>query len=65
MKKITLKFKSPKELWEFKILAKLNSVEINLNSFTLMSEFNEEDICLARQKYHAQINHEQMSLALY
>ena len=61
MKKITLKFKSPQELWAFKMSAKLNSVEIDLKRFILTSECEDQDINLARKKYHAQINNEQIT----
>ena len=64
MKKITLKFKSPQELWEFKMFAKLNSVEIDLKRFILTSECEDQDINLALQKYHAQVNNELISFTL-
>jgi len=55
VKKVILKFKTVKELWEFKMLAKAPDVEINLKRCTIICNCSEADILLAIDHYNAEL----------
>jgi hypothetical protein len=54
MQKVTLKFKSGKQLWEFKQQIRAQDVEINLRNCTLTCHCSEKEISLAIVKFGAE-----------
>jgi hypothetical protein len=55
MQNVILRFKSAKDLWEFKTRIKSAVVDINMKDFILECTCNEAEILLAIQIYNAQV----------
>jgi hypothetical protein len=53
LKKIFLKFRTPKELWEFKVLTQAGSWEIDMLNCTLFCDCGDAEIELAVNGYRA------------
>jgi hypothetical protein len=53
LKEVFLKFRTPKELWEFKVLLQTGSCEINLLNCTLICDCDDAEIELAVNGYNA------------
>lgn len=55
MQKVTLKFKSSKQLWDFKQEIKAQDVEINLRNCTITCNCSEKEISQAIEKFGAEV----------
>lgn len=53
MQKMTLKFRSVGQLWEFKQTIKAHEVEVNLHKCTLRCNCSEAEVALAVEKFGA------------
>ena len=53
MRKVILKFETPKELWEFRVRTKAESAEINLKNCTLICDCGDAEIELAINAFNA------------
>jgi hypothetical protein len=61
MNKVIMKFKSAKDLWEFKAITKANCVELNLDDYTLICDYDEAEIELAKKAFNAQIEQQMVT----
>ena len=61
LQKTTLKFKTVRELWEFKMLTQTADVAINFHERTVTCNCNEDEIRLAINKFNAQLQERKLS----
>ena len=53
MKKVKLKFRTPKLIWEFRTAAQLNEFYLSTRDCTIICNCNEEEIIVAVSNYNA------------